>query len=59
MINIELSYRVAKIMDIIMEQGLEDRLSFTKSINAAKSFSDLPEETKLIILNAERYLKTI
>ena len=58
MTNIELSYRVAKIMDIIMEQGLDDRLLFARHVNTVNNFAELPENDKKIILKAEEYLNS-
>ena len=53
--NIELSRRVAKIMNVIYsELSFEDYTEFVQKISRAKSFDKLPTFYKQLIIDAEK-----
>lgn len=59
MTNPELSKLVANLMDVIVQNGLEDRVGFANRINSAQDFNSLSKSDKKIIISAESSIKSL
>jgi hypothetical protein len=56
MANVELSRRLAKVLNLMMLLGMEmpERMALTRRAERANDFSDLPEADRRAIMAAEK-----